>query len=135
MSNYNDVVLGKGYNFPIQIDSSTGRPPIYSDIELIRRSITTVLAWPVGLRFFLGEFGSKLDELLEDPNDSIMLGLVKHYIVEAISTWETRIKDLEVPQIIQKNDRIDITLQYYIISTAQVDSFVFPFYLPNNIKY
>jgi phage baseplate assembly protein W len=127
MSEFNDFILGKQFTFPFSF-TSAGRVPISSDVELIRRSIASILTWPYGTRFFLGQYGSKLRELLEDPNDAQMLGLVKYYIVEAVTRWETRITDLEVPKIEQKDNRIDITLKYQIIQLAREDSFVFPFY-------
>ena len=132
MSEFNDTILGKGYIFPIELNLS-GRPDIKSDIALIRASIISILSWPYGTRFFLGEYGSKLRELLEDPNDAIMFNLVKHFIVEAITRWETRITALEVPRIEQRDNRIDIHINYVVIKTLQTDTFVYPFY--NNIKY
>jgi phage baseplate assembly protein W len=132
MSTYNKTILGSAVTFPLEIDSN-GRVVVHSDEEMIRRSITTILTWPHGTRYFLGEFGSLLEALLEDPNDKILVGLVKHYIIDAISKWEARISALEIPEIKQEDNRLDILLSYRITALAKEDSFVFPYY--KEIKY
>lgn len=131
MNEYNDKILGKGITFPFQLVD--GKIIIESDVALIRKSIISILNWPVGTRYFNSEYGSMLKDLLEDPNDIVLEGLVRRYIIEAITKWETRIKLLVPPQIYREDNKINIRLTYEIIKTAQQDSFVFPFY--QTIKY
>ncbi len=123
---YNDLILGKGIVFPFVLVN--GRIVISKDVELIRASIVSILSWPYNTRYFNNIYGSKVKELLEEPNDTILLGLVKHFIVEAITKWETRITLLEPPDIFQEDHSIMLRIKYKIIKTAQEDSFVFPFY-------
>lgn len=131
MSEYDIRILGKGITFPFQLVN--GAIIIESDIALIRKSIVGILSWPFGTRYFNGEFGARVKDLLEEPNDAVLYGLVKHFIVEAITKWETRIKLLEAPEIIQEDNKINIRLVYQVIKTAQEDSFIFPFY--TTLKY
>lgn len=123
----NTTLLGKGITFPFVLDSN-GAILIESDMTLIRKSIVTILTWPYGTRYMLGEFGSMLNQLLEDPNDLILADLVKHYIIEAISTWETRISALETPVLMQENNILKLQLAYIVTSSAKPDSFIFPLY-------
>ena len=120
-----DKIVGKGIIFPLRVVNGT--IPIDSGIDLIRSSLKVILRWDND-RYFLGEFRSKLKELLEDPNDLILIGLVQHFIVKQITKWETRITLLEAPKILQENNKLSIQLTYRINKTAEKDSFVFPFY-------
>lgn len=131
MSDFNHTVLGKGIIFPFVLVN--GAIVVDSDIALIRASIKSILFWPYGTRFYNETYGSKIKELLEEPNDTVLIGLVKHFIIEAISKWETRIRLLEDPEILQIDNKINLRLRYVILRTAQEDSFVFPFY--TTIKY
>ena len=58
--------LGKGITFPIKL--TNGRAPLESGFELIKASIIMILSWEYGKRFFLSEFGSKLNQLIQQLN-------------------------------------------------------------------
>ncbi len=121
-----DRVVGKGITFPFELDN--GAIKIDSGFTIIKRSIETILAWPYGFRFFLNEFGSRIDELLEDPNDDFQLSLVRFFIVEAISTWEKRIELLGQPIFTRDDSKLNLVINYRILSTGQEGSMVYPFY-------
>jgi hypothetical protein len=119
--------LGQGIIFPITLNS-LGRPDIETGIDLIRSSIKIILNWPYATRFFLNEFGCRIEELLEEPNDSIVKSLVKHFIVDSISNFEKRVELLEVSIVNPTSSSLDIKISYRILSSQQEDSFIFPFY-------
>lgn len=119
--------IGTGITLPLQLVN--GRVPLETGVELIRKSIVMILAWPYGTRFFLNEFGSRVEELLEEPNDDILQNIAQTFIADAISLWEPRVN--LVGTNFSRNDQgngLDLTLQYEIITTQQIDTFVFPFY-------
>ncbi len=119
--------LGKGLIFPITLTAS-GRPPIDGGFPLIESSLKTILSWAVGTRYYLGEFGSKLEQLLQEPNDGVIKALVKHFTVDVISQWEKRVEILEV-QLDSKDDQsISIAIRYRIKNTKLENSFIFPYY-------
>lgn len=122
-----DTFLGKGLIFPITLTSS-GRPPIEGGFPLIESSIKTILSWAIGTRYYLGEFGSKLEQLLQEPNDDIIKALVKHFTVDVISQWEKRIELLEVTLTNKDDQTIFIFIKYKIKNTKLENSFIFPYY-------
>jgi Phage baseplate assembly protein W len=118
--------IGQGITLPLKLVN--GKPPLESGFELIRSSIITILAWNYGNRFFLGEFGSKLSLLLEEPNDDILQETIKVFVIDAISQWDTRIELIDT-QVERPNDySINLTVKYQILSTKREDTFTFPFY-------
>ena len=62
------------------------------DTDLIKDNILQILLTNPGERVRLPEFGSRLRELVFEPNDAILEGLAKIYIKEAIERWEDRIE-------------------------------------------
>jgi phage baseplate assembly protein W len=126
MSNQ-DKFIGKGLVFPIQLDS-TGKPPLVGGMELLESSIRTIMSWYIGTRFFLGEFGSRLEDLLQEPNDLITQSLVEYFTAEVISKWEKRLKILEVDIINRDEYILNIIIKYEVVSTKQQNSFIYPYY-------
>lgn len=118
--------IGNGLIFPIRLVK--GRAVISSNFDLIRSSIKNILAFPAGTRFFLPEFGSRLKELIEEPNDEILHNLVQTFIVDAISRWEKRVNQVSA-EIIGKDDHtIQVNIAYQIVNSQTVDNFIYPFY-------
>ena len=58
----------------------------------IAQSITMILATTPGERVMRPEYGSRLQELVFQPNDATTAGLAIQYVKEAISRWEPRIR-------------------------------------------
>jgi uncharacterized protein len=119
--------LGKGIIFPIEL-TPQGLPIIRSGPDLIKSSIKMILMWPVRQRIFLGEFGSRIDELLEEPNDDLLKGLVEFFIVDALRTWEKRIDVLDVSVERLAPETIDVEIRYRIKTNQLEDILTFPLY-------
>jgi len=119
--------MGQGLTFPIKLNIK-GRPNIVSGKELLESSLSQILSWNLGTRFMLGEYGTKLEQLLQEPNDAIAQSLVKHYTVEVISLWEKRLEVLDVILLIKQDNLLSIQISYIVKSTKLEDSFVFPYY-------
>lgn len=118
--------IGQGFTIPLKL--TNGRPPLESGFDLIRSSIINIVSWAYGKRFFLNEYGSRLYELLEEPNDIILEDIVRVFVVDAINKWEKRI-DLTHCSIVRTSDiKMEVTVTYQIINTKREDTFVFPFY-------
>lgn len=122
--------IGQGLTFPIQLENGQGK--IFSGFDLIRSSIRMILAWPMFERFLLGEFGSRVEDVLEESNDDILQNLVFSFITDAISSWEKRVELLGVEVERNENDPLNASLQisltYRIVNSQLIDNFVFPFY-------
>lgn len=120
-SNY----LGTGLSHPLIVEQGKGLT--VSDQRLIEQSIAIILETPKGTRFFLPDFGSRLSELLFEPNDEVVADLLKFFIDEAISEWERRIKIERIDTEI-KETTINCNIQYRILQSNEVKSFIYPFY-------
>jgi phage baseplate assembly protein W len=118
--------IGKGLTFPVEI-SSKGVPVLYGGLDLVRSSIKMILGWN-GDRIFLSEFYSRINDLLEEPNDEILARLVEYLINEQLTKWEKRIRLLDISAEVYSAERLDVTIKYQITNTQIQDVMTYPFY-------
>lgn len=119
--------IGRGIIFPIEL-SANGGHVIRTGTVLINSSLKIILSWPFLSRIFLSEFGSRLEDLLEEPNDDLLRSLVKHFIFDAITKWEKRVNVLEVDTKRTSPERLIIGVRYRVKNTGLEETFTFPFY-------
>lgn len=119
--------IGSGLIFPIQL--TNGKANIDTGFALIRAAINNILSFTIGRRYYLGEFGSRLQELLEEPNDEVLKNLVNTFVIDAITTWEKRISTVSAEVVSFSPESIDISITYQIKNSQTVDNFIYPFYL------
>ena len=119
--------VGSGITFPILLDSS-GKPTISTGFPLIKSSLLILLNWALGVKMFNEDFGCRIKELLDEPNNTILASLVITFVRSAIAQWETRITLLNTTIVKVTSDTLEIKLTYVIVNTQQQDSFIFPFY-------
>ena len=97
----------------------------------IHESIVQILSTRPGERFYLPEFGSRLPELVFQPNDVVFRALARQFIVDAIKRWEKRvvIESVEFSEDSSVTDRnvALIKLCYRIIRTQVRGNLVYPF--------
>lgn len=125
-------VIGNGIDFPFRFNHSSqvGSVEESNAGERIKDSIHIILATRIAERPFNLEFGSRLPELVFEPNDEILKKLLIHYTVEALRRWEKRIEVVNV-YIIEDyySDRNTLGVQIeYLIRNSHVEgSYVYPF--------
>jgi hypothetical protein len=119
--------LGSGITFPIELDN-TGKPIIKTGKELIQSSIKMIWGWPEGHRIFLGQFGSRISEILEEPNDEVLMHMVRFFVSEGITKWEKRIRISDISIVSNSPEIIEVSVTYNIINSQQQDTFIYPFY-------
>jgi len=122
-----DKFIGKGLVFPIQINAS-GRPDIKGGFDLLRSSLENILSWTIGTRFFLGEYGTMLETLIQEPNDLVTQSLVRTLTVDVITKWEKRLELLDVTLESRNDYQLNISIRYKVKNTKLEDTFVFPYY-------
>jgi len=83
------ITFTKGLKFPLELVS--GKPVLSEGIDLIKASIQHIVTWPLGTANYEDYFGSKIGELIEEPNDIILMALTQRYVVDSISNWENRV--------------------------------------------
>jgi phage baseplate assembly protein W len=118
--------LGRGITLPLRLEN--GSIPLDSGPTLIKASIRMILAWAFGTRFFLAEFGSRVENLIEEPNDDVLLNIAHALVAEAIEKWEPRVEFIDVELERPDFNKLSLRIIYRVISSQQTDTFVYPFY-------
>ena len=83
------TIQTQGIMFPLVL--TNGKHTLEGHLDLIQASIKTILAWPIFTRFYEDDFGSRIEEALEDQNDDVLITLIKKFTIDSISKWEKRI--------------------------------------------
>ena len=129
-------ILGIGWQFPFYISGRRGGPEDIGGVSidegriLVRQSIMQILGTRIGERVMRRDFGSRIYDLVFEPNDPLIDVQVEHYVRVAIERWEPRV--LVGPVTINRDQRLEgvllIEVTYEIIQFATIDSLVFPWY-------
>lgn len=124
-------VIGKGIRDPFSFSVGRGVKSVSTSngTEKINASIRTILQTRPGERFYEPEFGSRLYDLVFEPNDTFTNQLLYLYTVEALARWERRIRVTRVS--FQRDDArpeyVGIAIAYVILQTHVQGTYVFPF--------
>lgn len=128
--------LGKGLKFPFQFHRRSGGARISTATSLehahIHESILQILGTRPGERFMNPEFGSRLKDLVFEQNDTILKGLVRHHVIDAIRRWEKRVTITHVsfdesPVTADQNVLL-VHIAYRVIETQVEGNLVYPFF-------
>ena len=125
-------IVGRGLTFPIQIGSQGGIS-LTTEVDEIMQAIRVILATTPGQRVMRPTFGSRLHELIFEPNDQETAALAARYAREALNMWEPRINLISVVGIPDDSHHMGSVLQLHIDfeikATNDKRSLVYPFYL------
>ena len=98
--------------------------------EDVRSSIHIILATVTGERVMLPTFGCNLQPHLFDPMNASNVTLIEKIVKEALVFHEPRIiVDQVVATAVQFEGRLDISVDYTIITTNTRYNYVYPFYV------
>ena len=117
------VTQTSGIAFPLTL--TTGKHTVVSGVDLIQASLKTILAWPMFTRFYLGNFGSRILECLDEPNDDILTNLIRRFVIDAIDTWEKRIDLKQITITRPTTESLVIDLVYNIRESNSEGSFYY----------
>lgn len=109
------AILTKGISFPLELTS--GKHTLIEGSSLIEASIRTIISWPYFTRWYVDTFGSKSEYVLEEPNDSILSNVVRRFIIDSITKWETRVELKSVEIYRNKPEALTIDMVYLIRET------------------
>jgi phage baseplate assembly protein W len=104
-----------------------GRAEVANGRELIVMSMRRILGEPRGTRFFNRDFGSRIDEILFEPNDEVLIDLLRMFVIDALSQWERRAR-VETVKIDLDDNKLLCEVTFKVLSSNEIDSFVYPFY-------
>ena len=123
--------LGRGWKFPIQLDTVSGRVAESAYEQSISDSLKIILQTQPGERVMRPDFGCRLKEFSFQEINYTVLSLMEKEVRRAITLWEPRIIDVEVqckPDQ-QGQGLVRIEISYVVRSTNNPYNLVFPFYL------
>ena len=132
----NTDFLGKGVKFPFQFNVIGGTETsvaVSQKFDHINESIQQILSTCPGERVMLPEFGSRLRDLLFEPNNAVLKALARVYVIDAIKRWEKRVmvKEVYIADSPQNLDQclLNIHISYIVIRNQVVGNLVYPFYI------
>lgn len=124
--NANIAAIGIGAIFPIELKENdqgqTGWYPVYGDSKLIEENIKALLLYEIGQRLRQEDFGTRLIEVLEEPNTSALSFLIREYLMQALNKYESRVQVTKISSI-QLNQKLHILLEFRIVE-LNLDSFI-----------
>lgn len=123
--------LGRGWAWPVALDSRTGLVLASEYEEDIRQSIRIIVETAPGERVMRPNFGCGIHELVFASPDSETLRRTESVIEEALRRYEARIEVLNVNVLYEpaaSDGRLEIEVEYQVRKTNQVGNLVFPFY-------
>lgn len=91
------------------------------DMNLIKNNLTSVFIYQLGERIRQENFGSRLWEALEEPNDRLLVNMVNLFIKASVAKWEPRIKALDV-SLEKQNTKLLIQISFMVDSSGSVEN-------------
>ena len=126
--------IGSGIAFPLQINIQ-GEVELSSGKMNIEESIKIILQTNLGERVNRPDFGCRISELLFEPMNIDTMLLVRTYVEEALSQWETRIV---VQKVIAEPDLdkslVNIEIVYQERENRILRNMIYPFYMQSSTE-
>lgn len=123
--------LGRGWKFPVQVDTKTGRIMMSEYEEDISEAIRIILRTSQGERVMRSHFGCGIQKFVFDITDDSTLRMMEASIKEGITAWEPRVESVEVRAEPDKETpgKITIHISYVVRATNNLFNLVYPFYI------
>lgn len=119
--------LGTAMKRPVSLVA--GKADIISGPEVIDQSIEDILSTPQGTRMMLPEYGSRLHEIMFEPNDEVLAGMLEMLITEAVRMWERRTRLISVQASPSEDANVmNCVIMHAPLASNEIRSFVYPFY-------
>jgi len=122
--------LGVGWDLALTVDENK-RVKMAHYEESIRQSIWIILSTSPGEHLMRPNFGSNLQDLLFQLNDSSLASAAASAVSAALKRWEPRIAVLNVNaySVPDRPNMLHIDIHYQIRATNSRQNLVYPFYL------
>ena len=130
MTGHGTDFIGRGFGWPLRVDH-TGSIRLTEGIEDLERSIRMVLLTAPGERLMRPQFGCRIWDLLFEPVNANLLGLISQAVRDALAQWEPRVdvEDVRPLQDSSESGLLHIEIDYRVRSTNDRRNLVFPFYV------
>jgi len=122
--------LGKGFAFPLSVDTTNGQINMATNEDSIKQSIYIILNTRKGERVMRPEFGCDIHDFVFSSMSYFNINRMQESIVDALTLWEPRIRDVEVEITPSEEEgKMDISISYVVRSTNNPFNLVYPFYI------
>lgn len=123
--------LGRGWKFPVGVNTATGRIALSELEDDIKESIRIIVATAPGERLMRPDFGCGIHDLVFSTISSATVGLLETRIRESINRFEARVEivKLDISTMGAEKGKLEINLACRIRDTNNEFNLVFPFYL------
>ena len=122
--------MGRGWAYPVHLDSVTGGVATAEYEADIRQSIFIILETSPGERVMRPDFGCGIHDLVFEVIDAATLTRIEMVVGDALGKYEARIEVLrvQVDPFHAADGQLLIELEYRVRRTNQVRNLVYPFY-------
>jgi phage baseplate assembly protein W len=122
--------VGRGFAWPLGVDH-TGAIRLTQAGDELDDSIRVVLLTAPGERLMRPQFGCRIWDLLFEPVNANLLGLIAQAVRDALAQWEPRIEVEDVRPVQDDDDSslVQITITYRVRATNSRRNLVYPFYV------
>jgi len=129
--NDNNKILGKGWAFPPQFMVESNETVMVEGVDDINQSLYILFTTEIGERVMQPNYGSALKSMIFESINEHFKSYMRMVLTRSILLYEARIKPISIDFIEDEilEGRYLMHLDYYVLSTMQKNSFVFPFYL------
>lgn len=117
--------LGQGADFPHEIKSD-GSFALAKELQIVEASLRQILFTRIGERVMQPTFGSRLAELVFEPNDRVFQTLAVFMIRESVGRWEKRVSIDEI-RFEYQDDTVLIDIRFRLVATSVPANVVIPF--------
>jgi uncharacterized protein len=123
--------LGRGWSFPPTFSKQSGGLIMTADEDDIKKSLEILLSTAIGERFLQPLYGCNLDEYVFEPFNATLSTEIRLTVKDAIEKFEPRLRLLAVrlDTGLMNEGRVDIAVEYEIITTNSRFNLVYPFYI------
>ncbi|MDQ0372074.1 GPW/gp25 family protein [Cellulomonas humilata] len=122
--------VGRGFTWPLGVDH-TGAIALTRAGGDLEDSIRVVLLTAPGERLMRPQFGCRIWDLMFEPVNANLLGLISQAVRDALAQWEPRIEveDVTPVQDTESSGTVQITIAYRVRATNDRRNLVYPFYV------
>ncbi len=123
-------MIGRGFSWPLEVDH-TGAIRLTEAGEELDRSIRVILLTAPSERLMRPKFGCRIWDLLFEPVNANLIGLISQAVRDALAQWEPRIEVEDVSPVQDADDAalVRISITYRVRATNDRRNLVYPFYV------
>jgi phage baseplate assembly protein W len=122
--------VGRGFAWPLGVDA-TGAIRLTPPGGDLADAIRVVLLTAPGERVMRPRFGCRIWDLLFEPVNANLVGLIAQAVRDALAEWEPRIEVEDVRPVQDSDDAalVQIAITYRVRTTNDRRNLVYPFYV------